>query len=481
MYLPRIPSKSAFFLLLLNSTLVQANSLQIMDDAQLSNVTGQSLLTLSYISPNDSNNLEAKRLNGNQNIGFYKLGMEADIDLNANIRRLQLGCGGVNGIGCDIDIDYLSLSGVAETSTERASSSAKITNPFIEFAIRNPNTSSTREVVGLRLSAEKVLGLLTLGTQNSAQANGINSFSGYMKVQSGIGTTAEEQSKVKGYANTAAQYMDLSKYQIDGNLVALGLANAGFRTNGGGFNIPEMNNLPFETQQIVVVGNRQKAVSLSASVDIPTIYLGSGSNYPSGGRTTSNSNGTTTGVYTAGNPVNAYITSCENTTILPTCIIAPNGREFSNISMTGTVGGATATVNLQESLGFIHRLEINSAASLSLQAINILWPGSAADNITQPGWWLAFQDPVNIGRVEPTNRLSIEPLLGQFAARASTYLQQNPATTNDLLGVLTGTGLDVNLGNVDLSTAPPLQMNLVDLQLNGQNFAPNCYGNLNFC
>ena len=186
MYLPRIPSKSAFFLLLLNSTLVQANSLQIMDDAQLSNVTGQSLLTLSYISPNDSNNLEAKRLNGNQNIGFYKLGMEADIDLNANIRRLQLGCGGVNGIGCDIDIDYLSLSGVAETSTERASSSAKITNPFIEFAIRNPNTSSTREVVGLRLSAEKVLGLLTLGTQNSAQANGINSFSGYMKVQSGM-------------------------------------------------------------------------------------------------------------------------------------------------------------------------------------------------------------------------------------------------------------------------------------------------------
>lgn len=59
-------------------------------------------------------------------------------------------------------------------------------------------------MVELRLSAEKVLGLLTLGAENSAVANGLNSFSGYMKVQSGIGTTAAEQSKIKGYANTAA-------------------------------------------------------------------------------------------------------------------------------------------------------------------------------------------------------------------------------------------------------------------------------------
>jgi hypothetical protein len=96
-------------------------------------VEGQGLMTLSYISPTDSQNQ-----NTGSNIGFYKLGMEAQVDLNANIKKLQLGCGGVNGAGaCDIDIDYLSLSGVADTSTGRASSSATITNPFIQFAIKN--------------------------------------------------------------------------------------------------------------------------------------------------------------------------------------------------------------------------------------------------------------------------------------------------------------------------------------------------------
>lgn len=459
-------------------SIAQSASLQAMDDQALSDVTGQALMSLSYIAPTDS----ANKMSG-QGVGFYKLGMEAELELNANIKKLQLGCGGINGAGgCDIDIDNLSLSGISDTRDGRASSSAKLTNPFLEFAIKNPNSASTREVVGLRLSAEKLVGLLTLGTENSDKPNGINSLSGYMKVQSGIGDTIAEQSKIKGYASTSKEYMDLAKYPISGNLVAIGLANASFKTNGGGFNIPEMNNLPFETSQIVVSGNRQTSVGLTASVDIPRIFLGSGSGYPNDGRVTNNLNGTTTGVYTAGSPVNAAITGCQNTVfIIPACLAAWNGRQFSSIKMAGEVSGAKATVNFQESLGFIHALRINSAASLSMQTIDMLWPGSEAANVAKPGWWLAMQDPVSIGRVEPTERLSIEPLLGQFAQRAGSYLQQNPAKTNDLLAILTGTNLDANLGNIDLSNAPALQMNLSNLQLNGQNFAPNCYGNLKFC
>ncbi|USA55594.1 hypothetical protein NDN13_10245 [Acinetobacter sp. C32I] len=466
-----------------NSVYANSLTLQSMSDSEMSAITGQALMSLSYIAPTDAANLERQRAGGSQNIGFYRLGMEAELELNANIKKLQLGCGGANGAGgCDIDIDNVSLSGISDTSTGRASSSAKLTNPFIEFAIKNPSQSSTREVVGLRLSAEKVLGLLTLGTENSAVANGLNSFSGYMKVQSGIGTTAAEQSKIKGYANTAAQFMNLGTYPINGNLVAIGLANASFVTTGGGFSIPEMNNLPFETSQIVVVGNRRTSVGLSASVNIPTINLGTGSDYPATGRTTSDANGTTTAVYTAGNPVNAKITGCENTVfIIPACLAAPTGREFTNIRMSGTVSGAKATVNFQEALGFIHRLEVNSAASLSLQNQNLLWPGSEALNVAQPGWWLALADPISIGRVQPTQKLSIEPLLGQFATKAGDYLQQNPATTNDLAGIISGSGLDANIGNVDLSNVSPLQMNLSNLQLNGQNFAPNCYGGIKFC
>ncbi|WP_038343126.1 hypothetical protein [Acinetobacter sp. A47] len=466
----------------LNAAYATPSTLKSLSDSEMSATTGQALMSLSYIAPTDTKNLESQRSGGDQSLGFYRLGMEAELELNANIKKLQLGCGGANGVGgCDIDIDNLSLSGISDTSEGRASSSAKLTNPFIEFAIKNPNQASTRNVVGLRLSAEKVLGLLTLGTENSSSPNGINSLSGYMKVRSGIGDTELERSKIKGYANTAAQFMNLATYPIEGNLVALGLANASFRTNGGGFSIPEMNNLPFETAQMVVNGKRNTSVGLNATVSIPTINLGTGSGYPSAGRTTTDANGTTTGVYTAGSPVDAVITGCKNTTIIPACVAAWNGREFSNIRMSGTVSGAKATVNFQEALGFIHRLEINSAASLSLQSQNILWPDSESANIAQAGWWLALQDPVSIGRVEPTQRLSIEPLLGQFATKAGDYLKANPATTNDLLGVLTGSGLDAYIGDVDLSNVSPLQMNLSNLQLNGQSFAPNCYGGLKFC
>ncbi len=455
----------------------EQTSMQALSDAELSQVEGQALMSLNYISPTDT----ANQMKG-QNVGFYKLGMEAEVELNANIKKLQLGCGGINGAGgCDIDIDNLSLSGISNTSDGRASSSAKLTNPFLEFAIKNPGSAAQRKVVGFRVSAEKVVGLLTAGTENSDKANGINTLSGYLKVQSGIGDTAAERSKVKGYASTAAEFMDLSKYPISGNLLALGLANASFVTTGGGFNIPEMNNLPFEVGQIVVNGNRNTSVALSATVNIPSINLGQGQGFPSLGTTTSDANGTTTAVYTAGSPVHAEITGCSNTTILPACALAWTGRKFTGINMAGSVTGATAKVNFQEALGYIHSLQINSSASLSLQKIAMLWPGAEAANVAQPGWWLAMQDPVNLGRIEPQQRLSIEPLLGQFAQKAGVFLQDNPASTSDLLAVLTGSGLDANIGNIDLSKVTPLQMNLSDLSLKGQNFAPNCYGSLKFC
>lgn len=120
--------------LCIQSVIANQVNLQVMSDQELSDTNGQALLSLSYIAPNDQEN----KMSG-QGIGFYKLGMEADIELNANIKKLQLGCGGVNGAnGCDIDIDNLSLSGMSNTREGRAGSSAVLTNPFIEFAIKKP-------------------------------------------------------------------------------------------------------------------------------------------------------------------------------------------------------------------------------------------------------------------------------------------------------------------------------------------------------
>lgn len=136
-----------------------ASSMQPLTDEELSATQAQALINLSYIAPGES--VDPTNVNGGI-IGFYKLGMEAEVELNVNIKKLQLGCGGVNNLsgpgGCDIDIDNLSLSGNSTTRDGRASSSAKITNPFIEFAIKNPGSASTREIVGFRSSAEKIVG-----------------------------------------------------------------------------------------------------------------------------------------------------------------------------------------------------------------------------------------------------------------------------------------------------------------------------------
>lgn len=183
----------SFSVVAISAVYAQSTTLKSMSDEQLSETTGQALMSLTYVAPTDSANMEAKRSGGDKSIGFYKLGLEAELELNANIKKLQLGCGGVNGAGnCDIDIDNLGLSGLGNSATSntdstsdraaRVGSSAVLTNPFIQFAIKNPGSASTRQVVGINLSSEKAVGLLTFGTENSGTKNGINSLSGYMKV-----------------------------------------------------------------------------------------------------------------------------------------------------------------------------------------------------------------------------------------------------------------------------------------------------------
>lgn len=181
---------------------VYAATLQQMSDEQMSETTGQALFSLNYTAPGDSGNYYNKT---NGNIGFYKLGLEADVSLNANIKNLQLGCGGVNGAnGCDIEISNFSLGCIADSSghclsllpnvtgnatnnpaTHTTSSSTitdiskanqikdfVLTNPFFQFGIRNPDSASTREVVGVRIGAENAKGPMSF--------NDIISFSGYL-------------------------------------------------------------------------------------------------------------------------------------------------------------------------------------------------------------------------------------------------------------------------------------------------------------
>lgn len=406
-------------------TIVQAADLQALNDSELSDVTGQALMSLTYISPTDSQN----KMSG-QGVGFYKLGMEAELELNANIKKLQLGCGGANGAnGCDIDIDNLSLSGVSDTRDGRAGSSAKLTNPFLEFAIKNPDSAATREVVGLRLSAEKALGLLTLGDENSDSPNGINSLSGALKIKPTTGT-----------ANTAVRSMSYSDtgMKINGKIKLLGsLIQPDFDTNDYNLQLQSTNaNLSINGTSIY--GTRMSSAKLTGTATIGDLNFGG--------------------------DINASVK------IFPISLVP------LTINANGYISGLKANLDVDENLGFIHKLPLNNPFSLSLQTSQVHWPG--AEYAANRGWWLAIEDQIDIGQVTPSNPIEVtNDILKQVVPNISSYLTNNPPSCPLASCLIAG----LNIGQVNLSSANPLYFPIKDLKLATQNFAPNCYGGLKFC
>lgn len=167
-----------------------------LDDSELSIITGQALMQMNK-----------EVVNG---YAFYKAGLDAVLELNMNIGKLQLGCGGANqtgSSGCDLDIDHFSLGCITNaigqcislnpeagtnqkpgllrdcgtgtctgtgtnTSIQNDIKDFVINRPFFQFAIKNDGSRTNREVVGIRLGGEDVSGPMSFGS--------LNSFSGYM-------------------------------------------------------------------------------------------------------------------------------------------------------------------------------------------------------------------------------------------------------------------------------------------------------------
>lgn len=157
-----------------------ASEMTALNDNELAAEAGQALFNASYLSPTATGN-------SNVNTGFYKLGIEAQLDLNANIKKLQLGCGGVKGPGCDVDLDNVRFTGIVNPATPDAGPASDFTliNPFFEIAIKDPTNASTREITGFRVGADSVWGILSIGdpgpNPNDVNSHsGINSISGHL-------------------------------------------------------------------------------------------------------------------------------------------------------------------------------------------------------------------------------------------------------------------------------------------------------------
>ncbi|MFW1971819.1 hypothetical protein [Acinetobacter bereziniae] len=440
--------------------------LQSMSDEQLSETTGQALMSLTYIAPTDATNLEAKRKDGAgniigaKNIGFYKLGLEAELELNANIKKLQLGCGGVSGAGnCDIDIDNLSLSGLGNSASSntgstadraaRVGSSAVLTNPYMQFAIKNPNSASTRELVGINLSSEKAIGLLTFGQENSNTKNGINSLSGYMKVAATTGTALVNgfgTSLVSGEAARRQLIQSDGYNAINGQACCAVLVfpigftttayNLNLRDKATGSNILK-GDLSLLEQEIT--GKRINSATLKASALVRDIDL-------------------------SGN-------------------IIARAIGFINLDKetSGTIKNLNVDVTINEDLGYFHKASLNGTpASLSLQGQDIQWPGNKST--ASKGWWLEFSNPIDIGKIDPADRVDIpKATLNEVMNQVSTYLKEKPVYCGIALLENCLAGSTIPLKEVDLKDASSPSMTLSNLQLAKQDFTPNCYGSLKFC
>jgi hypothetical protein len=420
-----------------------ANDLTPLSDVELAAETGQALFNLSYLAPSQTGN-------SNAGMGFYKLGLEAELQINANIKKLQLGCGGVNGAGnCDIDIDNLSLSGVSETSDGRASSSAVLTNPFIQLAIKNPNTASTRELAGVRLSAEKIIGMLTFGTENSAQLNGIKSLSGYLEVAATTGTAL-----VNGYGTS-----NVSGEASKGQLIQSDGYNA---INGKACCLFFGGNLNFNTTSYEL-NLRDKAT---------------GSNILKGDLTLPQQAITGKRINTAILNATAKVRDIDLTGHL---VAKAAGIINLDKQATGLIQNLIVDATINENLGLFHKIDLNGTpASLSLQSQNLTWPG--AKSVAQRGWWLEFSNPVDIGKIDPVEKVDIpKATLNAALDQVSNYLNDNPDDCGAIFAINCLAGSTIPVGTVNLINAPHASLILNNLQLVKQDFAPNCYGGLTFC
>ena len=172
-------------------------ALSEMDDISLAQETGQGSL------------LVADRLtDAPNNMTFYRMMVDGNLALNANIDHMQLGCGGFNsGLGgsaanaCDIDLDYVRLMGRGGGQPGAPGAGAAVTSdfvlvrPYLDIAIKNDGSASTREVVGVKIGAQTADGYFGVGqfdktgTTNCASNpnqmgchRGLNRISAYMKV-----------------------------------------------------------------------------------------------------------------------------------------------------------------------------------------------------------------------------------------------------------------------------------------------------------
>lgn len=454
---------------------LSTQAMEVLSDQELARIEAQALLSMHT------------NYDVGQNIKFHKLSLEALMELNVNIKTLQLGCGGINGKdACDIDISNIALSGLSSnldttgnpqfSERERAATSASITNPFIEFAISGTE-ASTREVLGFRLGAEKIIGLLTLGVENSDSPNdGIKQFSGYMKM-----------AETSGYAYTqATKFGNTNAEKISGTLTALG-QNRVYTSSPGsdghtGITVPSMK-ANFVMPETIVTGKRLTQAKVEGiRSTIPSIPLAAFTGtmpdvvIPEGQQATWKPDFSQDQLYVT----------------FPALLGSIGDHALFKMGEGSSLDNLNLDITFIQSLNLIHNIPLSGTGGyLSLQSRPIQWLGADEEDVAQAGWWMSFKDPIQLGKLQTEKLVDVSSVFPQVAQALTselmnTYHNVDVTFLEAISSVLAKTPIqrtmNINVGEyTNYYNGSPAKLVLENQVLKNQNVTPNCFGGHKFC
>lgn len=139
------------------------SDMKALSDSELAEVSGQALFVGDRIAPSGAG-VGADPTD----FTFHRMGLDVELAMNANIDKLQLGCGGFNNAieagTCDIDMDFVRFMGRnGDGPGDPATSDFVLTRPYVEIAVQGDGTATQREVVGIKIGAQSADGFMNVG------------------------------------------------------------------------------------------------------------------------------------------------------------------------------------------------------------------------------------------------------------------------------------------------------------------------------
>lgn len=401
-----------------------------MTDDELSATQGQALYSLNRQEQDG--------------LSFYTLGMEAEVQLNANMKSLQLGCGGTNSsatgkAGCDIDISDVSFGCVTNASgtcitlpttltnqpkgadSNNAASNQSnlkdfvLTNPFFQFAVKNADTAATREVVGVRIGADKAVGPLSFGN--------LTSFSGYLTGVANLSMLGETDvavtCKAPDVCSDAAgrsRYTDASAYLGLDNAQILGIpliAYVDYRDLTVDYQTVKRNNLI-----VSVIGNRV------TQAQIQGIGLGGVVDEIMNGLVVNRSCVRLIGFICGGSLGTALANG-----LMP--VLKGGVGNYIKDQLAGGLGTTRAALNdyiMPYNLKNVHQIDVNSNTfGIALSKQGIKYPGYA--QAVPTGWSMYLQDAFTLNIEDKVSSL-VHNIASTSNARDGNITLLEPAYRN---------------------------------------------------